>query len=43
VGVRVLSPRKLVLVGVLSPQLRGAVLLNREEDTKVEGVPSLSR
>jgi hypothetical protein len=46
VGVRVLSPRKLVLVGVLSPQLRGVVLLNREEveeDTKVEGVSSLSR
>lgn len=47
-GERVLSPRKPVLVGVLTPLTRGAVLLNREvveEDTKVEGViaPSLSR
>jgi hypothetical protein len=48
VGVRVLSRRKLILVGVPSPQLRGVVHLNREEveeDTKVEGVgvPSLSK
>lgn len=47
-GVRVLGRRKLILVGVPSPQLRGVVHLNREEveeDTKVEGlgVPSLSK